>query len=143
MSACRLRDRIRKEAVHAVWRICRRFGLRPPLFSSKPTHLMNMLIRFEHKHMRPYEGPAVYFKAALGERSTLHPDVHEAWHRLFPNGLEVREVTGHHYNFMREPHVRGLAAQLDACLRDHGIEGRRESAATAGPGGSGAPQAAE
>ena len=120
-SASDLRDRIRKAAVHAAWRVCRELGLRPPWFSRKPSQLMNGLVRFEHKHMRPYEGAAVYFKAALGEGSTAHPDVHEAWPRLFPGGLDVREVGGDHFGCARQPHVEGLAAQLDECLRGHGV----------------------
>jgi thioesterase domain-containing protein len=87
---------------------------------------MNSFLRSDHRHMSPYEGDAVLFKASRGESTSLHPDAHEAWSRLFPNGLETREVSGDHETFMHEPHVEQLAAELDACLRERGVEGRRE-----------------
>jgi acyl-CoA synthetase (AMP-forming)/AMP-acid ligase II/thioesterase domain-containing protein/acyl carrier protein len=117
----------RKAIAHAVWRSCRRLSIRSPWLSRKPGRFMNSLIRYEHRHMSSYDGPAVYFKAALDETSTTHPDVHEVWPRLFPNGLDVREVEGDHESCLRRPNVENLAAQLDACLRDQGVNQRSDN----------------
>jgi thioesterase domain-containing protein len=47
-----------------------------------------------------------------------HPDVHDGWRKLVLGGLEIRPVSGRHFDFLKEPHVRSLAAEFSDCLRE-------------------------
>jgi amino acid adenylation domain-containing protein len=63
-----------------------------------------------------YPGRLTLFRSA--ESPAPDPaDQTLGWGRLAA-GVEVRVVPGNHYNMVREPHVRALAEQLRACLRE-------------------------
>jgi len=64
---------------------------------------------------RPSAGGLTLLKAE-GGRAGNGKDAAGGWGRLAREGVAVRTVGGDHYTMMREPHVRGLAEQLRACL---------------------------
>lgn len=80
----------------------------------------------------PYAGSALLF---LARESTWSGDL--GWRRLVTGGLEIREVPGGHQNFIKEPHVRVLAQQLTAALRE-AEKTAPSAAATSVPAESGA-----
>ncbi|MEE8584749.1 MAG: amino acid adenylation domain-containing protein [Acidobacteriota bacterium] len=71
-------------------------------------------------------------ESALGEKGSPSPqavggrrdasDAKQAWCGLAIEGVEVHEVSGHHFNMLHEPHVASLAGQL-ADLLDGGEGG--------------------
>ncbi len=63
---------------------------------------------------QPYDGDAVLFKAELP--ALKHSDIHDGWHKLIKGPLEIRPVPGQHFDFIMEPHVHTLAAELSTCL---------------------------
>jgi thioesterase domain-containing protein len=70
---------------------------------------------------RPYSGRITLFRAMEqpGDRS------HErdlGWGPLAAGGVDVYDVPGDHLSMIHEPHVRTLAEQLAACLRQ--VEGK-------------------
>ena len=58
-----------------------------------------------------YSGCAVLFRAQGSA-----PHLPAEWSSLVAGGLEVHEVPGNHFDIIREPYVRTLAAKLGACL---------------------------
>jgi oxalate---CoA ligase len=49
-----------------------------------------------------------------------HPDAHDGWRALVRGRLEIRKISGSHWDIIAEPHVRTLAAELADCLeRSH------------------------
>lgn len=45
------------------------------------------------------------------------------WSSLVQQGIEIHEIPGHHLNILRQPHVKAVAATLQACLdEDAGIQ---------------------
>jgi thioesterase domain-containing protein len=62
-----------------------------------------------------YLGPITLIRArTLPFASVCADDL--GWRRLAKGGLEIRVIHGAHDNILTEPRVRGLAAQLKACL---------------------------
>ncbi|MEO1374654.1 MAG: thioesterase domain-containing protein [Cyanobacteria bacterium J06635_10] len=41
------------------------------------------------------------------------------WSNLVQQGIEIHEIPGHHLNILRQPHVKAIAATLQACLDDN------------------------
>jgi thioesterase domain-containing protein/acyl carrier protein len=58
-----------------------------------------------------YPGRMVLFRA-----QSSAPHLPADWGTLAAGGLEVHEVSGNHFDIIREPHVRPLAAKLRDCL---------------------------
>jgi thioesterase domain-containing protein len=86
--------------------------------------LANDIIRRDYKP-RTYDGNATLFKA---ERyAWTHADAHDGWFELIKGKLEIRPVSGRHYEIVKPPHVRTLAVELSDALS-------QAQAASAGPG---------
>jgi thioesterase domain-containing protein len=64
---------------------------------------------------RPYDGDATLFKAEL--YAWAHADQHEGWHKLIRGNLDVRPISGRHYEIVKPPHVQTLARELSDALR--------------------------
>ncbi|MGA9995999.1 MAG: thioesterase domain-containing protein, partial [Pyrinomonadaceae bacterium] len=65
---------------------------------------------------QPYTGRVALFSAS--ERRTKAAkkraqDKTQGWGGLAPEGLEIHPVSGHHFNILREPHVRDLARKMN------------------------------
>ncbi len=41
------------------------------------------------------------------------------WSNLVEQGIELHEIPGHHLNILRQPHVKAIAATLQACLDEN------------------------
>lgn len=46
-----------------------------------------------------------------------HPDAHEGWKKLIKGNLEIRSITGRHFEIVDPPHVQVLAAELADALK--------------------------
>ena len=66
---------------------------------------------------RPYPGRVALLRATEQPYGIV-PDRTNGWSALAVGTLEIRDCPGHHGAIMREPRVRRLAQELDACLRD-------------------------
>jgi len=75
--------------------------------------LANDMIRRDYK-ARPYDGDATLFMAARDVWT--HADAHDRWRDLITGKLEIRPIQGTHYEIVRQPHVRTLAAELSDAL---------------------------
>jgi thioesterase domain-containing protein len=64
---------------------------------------------------RPFAGRVALLRATEQPYGIV-PDPTNGWSAMAVGGLEVRDVPGHHGAIMREPRVRILAQELDACL---------------------------
>jgi aspartate racemase len=66
-----------------------------------------------------YSGRLTLFRASLVPEivGTDFSDPYLGWGRWAAQGVEVLPVPGDHMNLLQQPHVRGLAASLKACLR--------------------------
>jgi thioesterase domain-containing protein len=67
-------------------------------------------------HIERCECDAVLFKTDLN--TWQDPAMHDRWRDVIGSSLEVRRINGSHYNFLSEPHVRMLAAELQGCLEN-------------------------
>jgi oxalate---CoA ligase len=66
----------------------------------------------------PCDADVVLLKGEL--RAWDHPDLHDGWRGLVRGDLEIRKISGGHWDIIAEPHVRTLAAELADCLeRSH------------------------
>jgi thioesterase domain-containing protein len=66
----------------------------------------------------PCDSDVVLLKGEL--RAWDHPDLHDGWRALVRGRLEIRKISGSHWDIIAEPHVRTLAAELADCLeRSH------------------------
>ena len=72
-----------------------------------------------------YSGPVTLLRAAkihiedTGIRINLRSDDETwGWNQLAEAGVDVRIVPGDHVTMMAEPHVRQLASELAACIRN-------------------------
>ncbi len=63
---------------------------------------------------RPYPGPLTLLLSSELPRDPSAPDL--GWGTLTPRPVEVHELPGGHITLLAEPHVRGLAERLRACL---------------------------
>jgi len=62
----------------------------------------------------PCDCDAVLFKGKLDAWD--HPDMHDGWRALVRGDLEIRTISGGHWDIITEPNVRTLAAELADCL---------------------------
>ncbi len=109
-----LRVSARARSVNAVWQFCDRRGLDIPRFLRYPAAANDIIRRTDRP--QPYDGDVLFFQAELP--ALRHADIHEGWRRIVNGRFEVRPVPGRHYDFVKEPHVRTLAAELTKCLED-------------------------
>jgi acyl-CoA synthetase (AMP-forming)/AMP-acid ligase II/thioesterase domain-containing protein/acyl carrier protein len=73
----------------------------------------------------PCDCDAVLLKGEL--RAWDHPDLHDGWRALVRGDLEIRTISGGHWDIIAEPHVRTLAAELADCLEQRSCPRLRTS----------------
>jgi thioesterase domain-containing protein len=106
----------------AVWR--RLFGLTWGFCARTMPVMPRMLFRpLAASHlagrsyrMQPYAGDAVLFVAE--DYRSDHAHMVDNWRALIGGRLDIRPITGLHSDILEEPHVRALAMELSACLRE-------------------------
>lgn len=96
----------------AAWHAVENRGRRIPELLYRPAEANLMAARAYQP--RPYRGDAVLFKAA--PYAWMPKDAHEGWRSLIGGNLEIRSVPGNHDTLLEEPHVKGVADALSACL---------------------------
>jgi acyl-CoA synthetase (AMP-forming)/AMP-acid ligase II/thioesterase domain-containing protein/acyl carrier protein len=102
----------RRKSYSAAWHFYKSRGKALPRFLYLPVPA-NDMVRASYR-ARPYDGDATLFKA---ERyAWTHADQHEGWHRLIKGKLTIRPISGRHYEIVKPPHVRTLAAELADAL---------------------------
>ena len=95
-----------------TWRFFESQGQPLPRILRRPVPANDMIRRAYQP--RPYDGDAVLFKA---ERyAWAHADQHDGWHKLIRGRLEIRPISGRHYEIMTQPHVQMLEKELSAAL---------------------------
>jgi thioesterase domain-containing protein len=72
------------------------------------------MIRRDYR-ARPYDGDATLFKAEL--YAWAHADQHDGWHKLIKGKLDIRPISGRHYEIVKLPHVQNLARELSDALQ--------------------------
>ena len=113
---------LRRKSYAAVWHFFKSRGKPLPRFLYLPVPA-NDMVRASYR-ARAYDGDATLFKA---ERyAWTHADQHEGWHRLIKGKLTIRPISGRHYEIVKQPHVRTLAAELADALE-------KAQAASTGP----------
>jgi thioesterase domain-containing protein len=97
----------------AAWRFFESRGWPIPRILRRPERA-NDMARAGYR-ARPYDGDATLFKA---ERwPWVHADAHDGWNHLIKGKLEIRPIPGAlHFEIVRQPHVRKLAAELSDAL---------------------------
>jgi acyl-CoA synthetase (AMP-forming)/AMP-acid ligase II/thioesterase domain-containing protein/acyl carrier protein len=105
--------RLRLKSYYAAWTFFKSRGKPLPRILRRPVPANDMIRRGYQP--RPYDGDVVLFKA---ERyAWAHADQHDGWHKLIRGCLEVRPISGRHYEIMTQPHVQALAEELSDALR--------------------------
>jgi acyl-CoA synthetase (AMP-forming)/AMP-acid ligase II/thioesterase domain-containing protein/acyl carrier protein len=105
--------RLRLKSYAAAWAFFKSRGKPLPRILRRPVPANDMIRRGYQP--RPYDGDAVLFKA---ERyAWAHADQHDGWHKLIRGCLEIRPISGRHYEIMTQPHVQTLAEELSDVLR--------------------------
>jgi acyl-CoA synthetase (AMP-forming)/AMP-acid ligase II/thioesterase domain-containing protein/acyl carrier protein len=103
---------LRLRSYAAAWRFYKSRGKPLPRFLCRPVPANDMIRR--NYETRTHDGDAVLFRA---ERyAWTHPDQHDGWYGLIKGRLEVRPISGGHFEITRQPHVRTLAAELSDAL---------------------------
>lgn len=64
-----------------------------------------------------YPGRITLFRAAVQPVGCYY-DAESGWGGLAAAGVDVREIPGGHGTLLQEPHVRGLAEELNPCLQE-------------------------
>uniref|UniRef100_UPI00286EADAB amino acid adenylation domain-containing protein n=1 Tax=Chamaesiphon sp. VAR_69_metabat_338 TaxID=2964704 RepID=UPI00286EADAB len=65
---------------------------------------------------RPYGGKLTLFRCQVQDlEHYLHPEF--GWRDLVGDNLDIYQVPGSHFRMMKEPRVRGLAAEIRSCLQ--------------------------
>ncbi len=91
-------------------------GKRPiPRWLFRPVEA-NDLIRRRTK-LTPYEGDAVLFQTAP-EMSRRNEERSIGWRAIVKGRLTVVPIPGEHFQIVKEPHVRDLAAKLARAIRE-------------------------
>jgi len=74
---------------------------------------------FAAVHYAPqfFPGRVTVFQAMESPDDARHS--YDRWARLAGEGVEVREISGHHEDVLVEPHVRLLAGEVSHCLARH------------------------
>jgi thioesterase domain-containing protein len=98
----------------AKWRLMR-------LVSRKDVMVLRVQSLSEANEMAVWAYPigqcdcdAVLFKTDLN--TWQDPRMHDRWREVIGSSLEVRRISGSHTNFLSEPYVKVLAAELRDCL---------------------------
>jgi len=95
-----------------AWRYFERTNRTVPRFMRRPVPANDMIRRTYQP--RAYNGDATLFKA---ERfAWTHADSHEGWKELVKGKLEIRPISGRHFEIVQPPHVQCLAAELADAL---------------------------
>jgi acyl-CoA synthetase (AMP-forming)/AMP-acid ligase II/thioesterase domain-containing protein/acyl carrier protein len=100
--------RLRLKSYSAAWNFFKSRGRPLPRILRNPV-LANDLIRRDYR-ARPYDGDATLFKAEL--YAWAHTDQHDGWYDLIKGKLEIRPISGRHFEIVNQPHVRTLAREL-------------------------------
>ena len=95
-----------------AWRYLERTNRTVPRFMRRPVQA-NDMIRRTYK-AQPYDGDATLFQAE--PYAWAHPDSHGGWRKLIKGKLEIRPISGRHYEIVDPPHVQTLAAELADAL---------------------------
>ena len=104
---------VRIRLYSTAWRYFERSNRAVPRFMRHPVPA-NDMIRHTYR-ARTYDGDATLFQA---ERyAWAHGDAHEGWKKLVKGKLEVRPISGRHYEIVDPPHVNTLAAELADALK--------------------------
>jgi thioesterase domain-containing protein/acyl carrier protein len=111
------RDRGRNKARYLSYKMKRRFlpePLRPPKIVRHPVAAITL------QACRDYKIPSTSNHVTLFRSMEYRPqgvtDFCLGWSLVAGGGIEIYEVPGSHASFVKEPHVRVLAAQLERCL---------------------------
>jgi acyl-CoA synthetase (AMP-forming)/AMP-acid ligase II/thioesterase domain-containing protein/acyl carrier protein len=113
--------RLRLKSYSAAWNFFKSRGRPMPRVLRNPV-LANDLIRRDYR-ARPYHGDVTLFKAEL--YAWAHTDQHDGWFDLIKGKLEIRPISGRHYEIVKQPHVQTLARELaDALERAQAIHAR-------------------
>jgi thioesterase domain-containing protein len=108
-----LQFRVRHEV---KWRLMRLFGRKGiEVLRAQSLWETNAMAVWAY-HIERCECDAVLFKTDLN--TWQDPAMHDRWRDVIGSSLEVRRINGSHYNFLSEPHVRLLAAELQGCLEN-------------------------
>jgi acyl-CoA synthetase (AMP-forming)/AMP-acid ligase II/thioesterase domain-containing protein/acyl carrier protein len=119
--------RARLKSYSAAWAFYKSRGKPLPRFLRRPVPA-NDIIRRSYQPC-PYDGDAVLFKA---ERyAWAHTDQHDGWNKLIRGCLEIRPISGRHYEIMTQPHVQTLAEELSDVLRQAQASAARPARAPA------------
>jgi thioesterase domain-containing protein/acyl carrier protein len=105
--------KLRLKSYSAAWRFFKSRGKPLPRFLYLPVPANDMIRR--GYRARPYDGDATLFKAEL--YAWAHADQHEGWHKLIRGRLDIRPISGRHYEIVKPPHVQILARELSDALR--------------------------
>ena len=65
--------------------------------------------------LQPYSDRIVLFRASEKGLRGLE-EGQNGWRKYAGGGLEIHEIDFHHFEILREPHVRALGEQLAACV---------------------------
>jgi acyl-CoA synthetase (AMP-forming)/AMP-acid ligase II/thioesterase domain-containing protein/acyl carrier protein len=104
--------RLRLRSYSSAWNYFKSRGRPMPRLLRHPV-LANDLIRRDYR-ASPYDGDATLFKAEL--YAWAHSDQHDGWHDLIKGKLEVRPISGRHFEIVKPPHVQALARELADAL---------------------------
>jgi len=96
-----------------AWRYFERNNRTVPRFMRRPVPA-NDMIRQTYQP-RPYDGDATLFRAE--PYAWAHADSHEGWQELVRGKLEIRPISGRHYEIVDPPHVQTLAVELRDALK--------------------------
>ena len=103
---------LRLRSFSMAWQYFERRGRPLPRILRRPVPA-NDMIRRDYR-AQPYGGVATLFKA---ERyAWTHADAHDGWFELIKGKLEIRPISGRHYEIVKQPHVKTLAAELSDAL---------------------------
>jgi thioesterase domain-containing protein len=72
-------------------------------------------VAIERYQPAPYAGRVTLFRVKAMSLFRSH-DPLMGWSEYAGQGVDVRMISGAHYNILEQPHVADLAAQLRQCL---------------------------
>ncbi|MGE0652688.1 MAG: thioesterase domain-containing protein, partial [Alphaproteobacteria bacterium] len=96
-----------------AWRLLESFRWPVPRFMRRPVPANDMIRRTYRA--KPYDGDATLFTA---ERyAWTHADAHDGWRELIRGKLDIRPISGQHFEIVDPPHVQILARELSRALQ--------------------------
>ncbi|MGE0653815.1 MAG: hypothetical protein AB7P12_19020, partial [Alphaproteobacteria bacterium] len=105
--------KLRLKTYAAAWQFFKSRGMPLPRLLYLPVPANDMIRR--GYRARPYDGDATLFKAEL--YAWAHADQHDGWRKLIKGKLDIRPISGRHYEIVKQPHVQSLARELSDALR--------------------------